>query len=621
VVHNDAFPSTMATSSEEIQRQHDEALHLLESGMEYDLPNCQSEIPLSFKAAPTFQRDDLAEFENANGSPVFPVWSLRGNVNVDTLQDLFCEGYNDISSAAENEIANKKKLSIECVKSMTNLWDEANAAVNNVRICRPSHDAWGIKKVALIFSDDFLLTTYEMPWWHSRPDIQEAVMPILSVLGIEPQNVIRLLLASLPPGVTIPVHHDTGAWVTTTHRVHVPVLVRDAPRILFRAGLDKDKLQRIPCEPGTVFELNNQCYHAVSNCDTDYRVHLILDYASSSPPRIQLQPGEVLFQTRRTISRLADRGRRQTPSFLILGAQKAGTTSLYEYMNQHPLIVRARRRETHCLDWRWNAKLKSADQQRMWCRKFYFAQELDRHPSLLTGDSTPSYLLDSRRVIPRLKRVFDWPMRFFVTLRDPVRRAESHYAMVTSTEGTPAQLQARGSEWRNKSFRQVVEEDLALMSSCGLIPYFDAKSGRFDQSIWDEFSGSSEEDAAWDRYLSHIPLNTGSHCLLGRGLYEMNLRPWLRAFGSDSFLLVQLEVLSDRVNETMQAVWQHLGVPPIEILDDAPKNQRSYSSQVPEDLRSYLVEFFRPHNRRLESIAGKDWRDVWRYEQSDPAQD
>ena len=41
------------------------------------------------------------------------------------------------------------------------------------------------------------------------------------------------------------------------------------------------------------------------------------------------------------------------PAFIILGAQKAGTTSLYEYLCQHPQIVSARRKEVHFFDESW----------------------------------------------------------------------------------------------------------------------------------------------------------------------------------------------------------------------------------------------------------------------------
>lgn len=51
----------------------------------------------------------------------------------------------------------------------------------------------------------------------------QALQPVLQVLGILEKNVIRCLLASMPPGCVIPVHHDTGHWVQHTHRIHVAV--------------------------------------------------------------------------------------------------------------------------------------------------------------------------------------------------------------------------------------------------------------------------------------------------------------------------------------------------------------------------------------------------------------
>jgi hypothetical protein len=43
----------------------------------------------------------------------------------------------------------------------------------------------------------------------------------------------------------------------------------------------------------------------------------------------------------------------RAPYFLVLGAQKAGTTALYSYVIQHPMVVAALRKETHFLDWKW----------------------------------------------------------------------------------------------------------------------------------------------------------------------------------------------------------------------------------------------------------------------------
>lgn len=51
--------------------------------------------------------------------------------------------------------------------------------------------------------------------------------------------------------------------------------------------------------------------------------------------------------------------------------------------------------------------------------------------------------VDSDLVIPRLKEVAS-ETRLLVMLRDPVKRAYSHYQMAIDPEGTPAQLRSRG---------------------------------------------------------------------------------------------------------------------------------------------------------------------------------
>ena len=668
----------MATSQEEIDRQHGEAIGLLSKDPIERVD--RGEIPLTQKTIPTCERThnghDKSDEESATdntstdadadrGCGELVCISSRGQVNVGPLQDLILEGYNEPKEVMTTTTKTKTKTNTKTKKgpaasaattstkaptrfSKTNLWDEANAAKNNVALTRPSHDSWGIKKIVLIFCDDFLRDVYEMPWWHGRSDIRDAIAPILDCLNVPDIRIVRMLLAALPPGVTIPVHHDTGEWVKHTHRVHVPVVVPDQSKVLFRCGPTVNSMHRVDCQPGHVFEMNNQAKHAVSNChETKHRVHLILDYVDKggmdlTKRRVQLQPGERLLQTRRSIDRLCDKGSRPTPSYLILGAQKAGTTSLYEYIVQHPLVIRARRRETHCLDWRWNDKLKTTPQHKAYCLNFFFTEELQFHPSCQTGDSTPSYLLDSKRVIPRLRQVFDHPLRFLVMVRDPVQRAHSHYAMATSTDGTPGQLKTRGSEWRQLSFEQVVQKDMEIMDSCGLIPYWDAKEGVVDETIWNDFVGSTREEQAWDEYLTnHIPLNTGSHSLLARGMYELQLRSWLKEFGKESFLILRLEDMKTGgngctggkgcgggVQSAMAKVWQHLDLPQYEVEDDAPKNTREYDPMM-DEMRSYLRRFYKPHNERLgkllESMNGPHEKDndsetgqyrdgLWHYE-------
>jgi len=722
------------TTDEEIQRQHQKSLVLVDGDGENAKPmpcaprNELGEIPLTDKAQPTYpfafcdttkdetqtQTTDLESSDSESSSSSFsssspamkllplpspsalrnPIcWSTRGFVDVSKLQEMVREGYNC-------DYRNLEQLPKPSHDRCYNYWDPRNADKDNVTLTRPSHDAWGIGKIVLVFSDDFLTKVYQFPWWK---EFEEALQPILDAILPQDNNnngnnnnsgndktktktkgvVVRALLASLPPGGTIPVHHDTGEWVKKTHRVHVPVLVQDPSRVVFRCGPSTELLQRISCEPGHVFEINNQAKHAVSNCDHVHRVHLILDYVvvqeddnTFTPTAtttgtidadhtaqqqqqerererelpltpIVLEPGEKLVQTRRSVDRLKNMVPRPTPSYIILGAQKAGTTSLYHYINEHPWIFKARRRETHCLDWRWNDQLKTKSKQLEYCQKFFFTHEMSKRPSCLTGDSTPSYLLDSRRVIPRLKRVFDWShtttsnvnsssssnnnvnnqddhqntkMKFFVMMRDPVQRAASHHAMVTSTDGTPAQLKTRGMEWRGKTLWEVIRIELIKMKNCGLIPYWNIEEGGLDRDSFAQFTDSPQEDEAWDRYLQqHVPLNTGSYGLLTRGMYAVQLRPWLKAFDRDQFLCLKLESMKsgNGVGETMQKVWAHLDLPNHPLTDESAKNSREYDATEAK-VRDYLQRFFEPHNRLLASVLqetkSEEWKNPWPYD-------
>ncbi len=618
-----------ATSTEEILHQHNEALKLVKAPMPCAPMINRGEIPLSWKTAPTVEdplhtKTDM-ERKSADllstGSPEEPEMvcedpryergsciSSRGHVNVDKIVNLIQEGCQDAAPVSQSTLSS---LKTKKVKSASNLWDEVNSVKNNVHVVRPSHDAWGIKKIVLIFCDDFLQTVYEMPWWHKFPEMRQSIQPILDVLNVEPRRIVRMLFAALPGGVTIPVHHDTGEWVRKTHRVHVPIVVNDPDKVLFQCGPNESSLQRINCTPGHIFEMNNQAKHAVSNCQNEYRVHLILDYVDACfkvKTRIKLSPGETLLQTRRSIDRAVDKGKRPTPSFMIIGAQKSGTTSVYDYLNQHPLVIKAKRRETHCLDWRWNDNLNTNAERKKHCLNYFLTKDLRSHPSCMTGDSTPSYLLDSYRCIPRLKKVFPHEIKFITIFRDPAKRAKSHYEMVTSLDGTPEQIKNRGTEWIKMTFEEVIKLDMKNMKDSGLIPYWDIETNTLDNACFKRFAGSIEEDKAFKKYLKdHVVMSSGSHSLVSRGLYELQLRQWIRAFSPGAFLALKLEDLKNNgVNETMKKVWDHLELPRFRVQDESAKNTRLYEGSKNETIEM-LQNFYKPHSARLELLLGQEW--------------
>lgn len=99
------------------------------------------------------------------------------------------------------------------------MWNDEEQE-GNVKLKRPSHDAWGIKKIVFNFCDDFIMKVLDLPYSRST-EWKPFLSNIYAAIGISESRVIRSLLASMPPEMEIPVHHDTGYWVKHAHRIHV----------------------------------------------------------------------------------------------------------------------------------------------------------------------------------------------------------------------------------------------------------------------------------------------------------------------------------------------------------------------------------------------------------------
>lgn len=120
-------------------------------------------------------------------------------------------------------------------------WEDENQE-GNVRLTRPAHDAWGIKKIVFNFCDDFLMKVLDLPF--SRlSEWRDLLLPIYNAIGVDESKIVRSLLASMPPGVSIPVHHDTGYWVKYCHRVHVAI--DTGAEVDFFVGPTNDKMQKV----------------------------------------------------------------------------------------------------------------------------------------------------------------------------------------------------------------------------------------------------------------------------------------------------------------------------------------------------------------------------------------
>lgn len=153
------------------------------------------------------------------------------------------------------------------------------------------------------------------------------------------------------------------------------------------------------------------------------------------------------------------------PSFFIVGAQKAGTTSLNDWLKQQPDILLPAIKETHFFDddRRYALGLNWYEQQ--FCNKIY----LDK----IIGEICPDYMY-FKKAPERIKKYSESP-KFIFIFREPLSRAFSHYLMSVS----------RGHE--KLSFNQaLIEEHTRLISKDNVFAmnhYSYFSRGRYEEQI------------------------------------------------------------------------------------------------------------------------------------------
>ena len=115
------------------------------------------------------------------------------------------------------------------------------------------------------------------------------------------------------------------------------------------------------------------------------------------------------------------------PNFFLVGAAKAGTTSIYAYLSQHPQIYFPAVKEPHFFTQaRPSPKLQFLIEA-VTKRSAYLRLYAQAAGHSIIGDASPSYLWHPE--VPERIRAEIPHAKIAVILRDPVERAYSHYLM------------------------------------------------------------------------------------------------------------------------------------------------------------------------------------------------
>jgi hypothetical protein len=272
-----------------------------------------------------------------------------------------------------------------------------------------------------------------------------------------------------------------------------------------------------------------------------------------------------------TFYRIATSSLRLMPDFIIIGAERGGTTSLYNYLVEHPNIASAAKKEVHFFDDNFPKGVSWYRGQFPYAAHRYYAENV-RKRDLITGEGSPYYLFHPHAA-KRVKQVAPHA-KLIVVLRNPVERAYSHYCWEVG--------------WGNEKLT-------------------------FEEAIACEEERTKKEGdkiAANEHYISYNHLH---FTYLAKGIYVDQLQHWMSLFPKEQFLLLQSEEFYADPAASFKQTLEFLNVPKAEPKAlqkeykqyNKPKNIAP-SSMNPET-RKQLVEYFEPHNARLYKFLGKDF--------------
>ncbi len=254
------------------------------------------------------------------------------------------------------------------------------------------------------------------------------------------------------------------------------------------------------------------------------------------------------------------------PTFLIIGANKAGTTSLYHYLRQHPGVFMSAVKEPMFFTAIGDANLKGSFANATLANPVA-ATSLEEYAQLFEGsgreqargEASTSYLANpqcAHRILEFLPSV-----RLIAVLRNPIERAYSNFMMY----------------WGN-----------------GL------EQRSFDECARDEAAGRNC-DLPQGRWYLRL------------GLYGAAIEQFQRVFGREPLLALSYEDLGRDPLDVYRRILRHIGADDAFVPDLSTRFNRreehaggKVRERMSDHTRAFLCEFYRDDVRRLASLVEFD---------------
>jgi hypothetical protein len=257
---------------------------------------------------------------------------------------------------------------------------------------------------------------------------------------------------------------------------------------------------------------------------------------------------------------------RALPRFIIGGAQKCGTTTLYDQLALHPRVVPAIVKEPGYFSWNFRKGAK-------WYRAHFpivtggRAARGDAGAEPVTGEASPSYLY-APFAFSRMRAMLP-ETRLILMLRNPADRAYSSY-----------QHQVRYKR-ESRSFAEAIAGEKRMLDR--ELPRLLADPDYYSPDF---------------RFFGYLYM----------GNYADHLRECFRHFPREQVMVIQSEEFFSSNKEVFAKVLQFLDLDGIQLQKYVNSNKKIYEKIDPE-IRARLVDHYAERNEDLFTLLGHrfDW--------------
>lgn len=243
------------------------------------------------------------------------------------------------------------------------------------------------------------------------------------------------------------------------------------------------------------------------------------------------------------------------PNFLIIGAARSGTSTLYKYMQSHPdIYLRPQKRPEPHFFFKESEYAKGIG----YYEKTWFADASDRRA---VGEASTSYLFGPE--VPRRIARHLPDARLIAVLRNPIDRAFSNY-------------------WHS------VKSGIETLD--------------FESAIEQENERTSAADKT---ALGELK----PYAYMARGFYHAQISRYLSFMDRDELAIVIFDDLRDDTENVLRTLYRFLGVDPGVLPDrlDLTENRSVPDSAIiSKRMRRHLAQVFSDDVRRLGELLGRD---------------